>query len=169
VPPEDKEGYKRVRNALKIPIAGGECEYTRYGFRDLIINGCVDIIQPDLCVSGGFSEFLKIHALSSSFNLLLIPHVWGSGVALASALHALACLPPLPHTTNPTLLQNEPVIEFDQSPNPLRDDLLKDRKITGSSQTRPWNRDKRGYIKKIFKIEIFNFMMRVNKLTRIER
>jgi len=127
VPPEDKEGYKRVRNALKIPIAGGECEYTRYGFRDLIINGCVDIIQPDLCVSGGFSEFLKIHALASSFNLLLIPHVWGSGIALASALHALACLPPLPHTINPISLQNEPVIEFDQSPNPLRDDLLKDR------------------------------------------
>ena len=127
VPPEDKEGYKRVRNALKIPIAGGECEYTRYGFRDLIINGCVDIIQPDLSVSGGFSEFLKIHALASSFNILLIPHVWGSGIALASALHALAYLPPLPHTLNPILLQNEPVIEFDQSPNPLRDDLLKDR------------------------------------------
>lgn len=124
VPPEDHEGYRRVRAALDIPIAGGECTYTRYGFRNFLLAGCVDIAQPDLCVAGGFSELLKIQALASSLGVWLIPHVWGSGVALAAALHFLAVLPPFPHTANPIPLQNEPVIEFDRSPNPLRDELL---------------------------------------------
>jgi D-galactarolactone cycloisomerase len=124
VVPEDRLGYKRVRDALAIPIAGGECEFTRYGFRDLFMGGCIDIAQPDLCVSGGFSEWIKIQALASSFGVWTIPHVWGSGVAVAAALHALASVPPTPHTAYPVALQNEPVIEFDRKHNPLRDDLL---------------------------------------------
>jgi D-galactarolactone cycloisomerase len=122
--PEDRAGYRRVRDALAIPIAGGECEFTRYGFRDLFTGGCVDIAQPDLCVSGGFSEWIKIQALASAFGVLTIPHVWGSGVAVAAALHALASVPPMPHTASPVPLQNEPVVEFDRKHNPLRDDLL---------------------------------------------
>ena len=110
--PEDRLGYRKVREALAIPIAGGECEYTRYGFRDLFVGQCVDIAQPDLCVCGGFSEWLKIQALASSFGVMTIPHVWGSGVALAAALHALAAIPPSPHTANPVALQNEPVVEY---------------------------------------------------------
>ncbi|WP_343390151.1 mandelate racemase/muconate lactonizing enzyme family protein [Candidatus Amarobacter glycogenicus] len=79
VPPEDHEGYRRVRDALDVPIAGGECEYTRYGFRQLLADGCVDIAQPDLCVAGGFSEWLKIQALASSFGVSVIPRLgfWG--------------------------------------------------------------------------------------------
>jgi D-galactarolactone cycloisomerase len=125
VPPEDREGYRRVRQSLDIAIAGGEAEYTRWGFRDLIADGCVDVAQPDLCVCGGFSEFQKIFALASSFGVAVIPHVWGSGVALAAALQAIAALPPQPYTANPVPLQNEPVIEFDRNYNPLRDELLR--------------------------------------------
>lgn len=124
--PEDRSGYRKVRDALSIPIAGGECEYTRYGFRDLLLGQCVDIAQPDLCVCGGFSEWLKIQALASSFGVITIPHVWGSGIAVAAALHALAAVAPSPHTANPVALQNEPVVEFDRTHNPLRDDLLKE-------------------------------------------
>ena len=124
VVPEDRAGYRRVRDALDIPIAGGEAEFTRFGFRDLFINECVDIAQPDLCVAGGFSEFLKIHALASSFGVFTVPHVWGSGVALAAALHALATLPASPPTYAPVPLQNEPAIEYDRKHNPLRDELV---------------------------------------------
>jgi D-galactarolactone cycloisomerase len=126
VPPEDHDGYRAVRHARCVPIAGGECEYTRYGFRRLIAGECVDIAQPDICVAGGFSEWLKILALAESFGVWTIPHVWGSGVALATALHALAAIAPCPHTANPIALQNEPVIEFDCSYNPLRDELLQE-------------------------------------------
>jgi D-galactarolactone cycloisomerase len=124
VVPEDREGYRQLRSSLSIPIAGGECEFTRYGFRDLIAGGCVDIVQPDISASGGLSEWLKIVAIADAFGVWTIPHVWGSGVALATALHAVAALPPFPHTVNPVALQNEPVIEYDRNPNPLRDELL---------------------------------------------
>ncbi len=122
--PEDLEGYRHLRQKLAIPIAGGECEYTRYGFRNLFAQGCVDIAQPDLCCAGGFSEFLKIQALALAHHTPVIPHVWGSGIALATALHALAATPWQPYTYLPVALQNEPVVEYDRNPNPLRDDIL---------------------------------------------
>jgi D-galactarolactone cycloisomerase len=125
VVPEDREGYRRVRVALDLAVAGGECEYTRYGFRDLIAGGCVDVAQPDLCVCGGFSEVMNISAIASSYGVKVIPHVWGSGVAFAAGLHLVAALPPMPFTARPVPLQNEPVIEYDRNPNPLREDLCR--------------------------------------------
>jgi D-galactarolactone cycloisomerase len=127
VVPEDRVGYAHVRAALSVPIAGGECEFTRYGFRDLFLGQCVDIAQPDLCACGGFSEFQKILALATAFGVLVIPHVWGSGIAVAAALQALAIVPPTPYTARPEPLQNAPMVEFDRTPNPLRDDLLTEK------------------------------------------
>ncbi|MCY4526499.1 MAG: mandelate racemase/muconate lactonizing enzyme family protein [Anaerolineaceae bacterium] len=124
VVPEDLDGYRLLRRSLDVAIAGGECEFMRYGFRRLFEQGCVDIAQPDLCAAGGLSEWVKIHALASSFGIATIPHVWGSGVALAAALHALAATPPFPYTALPQPLTNEPLIEFDRNPNPWRDELL---------------------------------------------
>jgi D-galactarolactone cycloisomerase len=57
----------------------------------------------------------------------VVPHVWGSGIAVAAALQAIAAIPPIPHTANPIPLLNEPVVEFDRKHNPLRDDLLDQR------------------------------------------
>jgi D-galactarolactone cycloisomerase len=124
VTPEDRDGYRRVRQALSLAITGGECEFTRFGFRDLIATGCVDVAQPDIGAAGGLSEWQKITALGEAFGVWVVPHVWGSGVALATALHALAALPLFPHTAHAIPLQNEPVVEFDRTHNPLRDDLL---------------------------------------------
>jgi D-galactarolactone cycloisomerase len=122
--PEDHDGYRAVRRGNPIAIAGGECEYTRYGFRDLIAGGCVDFAQPDLAVCGGFSAWRDILSLANAYSVRVIPHVWGSGIAVAAALQAVATIPPLPHTANPVPLQNDPVLEFDRKHNPLRDELL---------------------------------------------
>jgi D-galactarolactone cycloisomerase len=127
VVPEDRDGYRKVRAENPIPVAGGECEFTRFGFRDLIAGGCVDIVQPDLAVCGGFTAFMQIQALAGAYSIATVPHVWGSGVAVAAALHAVATIPPFPHTANPVPLLNQPVIEFDRKHNPLRDDLLEER------------------------------------------
>ena len=127
VPPEDRDGYRKVRAENPIPVAGGECDFTRYGFRDLIAGGCVDFVQPDLAVCGGFTAFTQILAFANAYGVATVPHVWGSGIAVAAALHAVATIPPFPHTANPTALLNEPVIEFDRKHNPLRDDLLQER------------------------------------------
>ncbi|MDR5839129.1 mandelate racemase/muconate lactonizing enzyme family protein [Caballeronia sp. LZ034LL] len=127
VVPEDKAGYRRVRAENPVPVAGGECEFTRYGFAELIGTGCVDIAQPDLAVCGGFTAFKQILAFASTHGVGVIPHVWGSGIAVAAALQAIATIPPIPHTANPIALQNEPIVEFDRKHNPLRDDLLDQR------------------------------------------
>jgi D-galactarolactone cycloisomerase len=124
VVPEDLDGYAELRAGLSIPIAGGECAYTRYGFRELLVRRCCDILQPDISASGGFSEALKIQALASAFAVRIVPHVWGSGIAVATALQFLATLPVAPFTANPIPFESEPVIEFDRNPNALRDDLV---------------------------------------------
>ncbi|MCK4516370.1 MAG: hypothetical protein KAU31_13995, partial [Spirochaetaceae bacterium] len=100
--------------------------YTRYGFRDLLAGGCVDIAQPDLGVCGGISEFQKIVTIASVHGVTVLPHVWGSGVALAAALQVLAAMPNTPYTASPVALQNAPVVEFDCNPNPLRDELVEE-------------------------------------------
>lgn len=124
VMPEDREGYIAVRGSLDLAVAAGECEFTLYGFKELISRGCVDIAQPDLCVCGGLSEFLRILAIADAYGTSVVPHVWGSGIALAAALGAISAMPLEPHTANPVPMQNEPVIEYDRNLNPLRDELL---------------------------------------------
>lgn len=122
--PEDVEGYRFVREKLDIAIAGGECEFTVYGFKRLISKGCLDIAQPDICCTGGLSEYLRIRAIAQAYHVAVIPHAWGSGIALAVALQALSSTPLEPHTANPIVCQNEPMIEYDRNFNPLRDELL---------------------------------------------
>lgn len=117
--PEDLDAYLQVKQALRIPIAGGEAEYTRYGFKELIARRAVDIVQPDLCGCGGFTEALKIWALASTWGITYYPHVWGSAVALYASLHLAAALPPNPLALFPTEL----LFELDRTPNPLRDTL----------------------------------------------
>jgi len=122
--PEDIAGCAALRRKLSIPIATGECEYGRHGFLELLRAGAADILQPDLCRCGGLSEGQKILALATAHHTPVCLHVWGSGVALAAGLQLIAVIPPIPHTVFPTAPENEPMLEFDRNPNPLRDELL---------------------------------------------
>ncbi len=56
LPQEDAEAYAELRKAADVYIAAGEGEYTRYGFRDWIVNRAVDILQPDVTKAGGLTE-----------------------------------------------------------------------------------------------------------------
>ena len=117
VPPEDIEGYIEVKQKSKILIAGGEDEFTRYGFRELIARRAVDILQPDLCAAGGFTEMMNIVAMASAWNVPLTPHVWGTNVGLAASLQLFAVLPHFPERRYPA----DPFFEYDRSPHPLRE------------------------------------------------
>ena len=121
VPPEDVAGYKAVKAALPIPIAGGECEFTRFGFRDLLVSRAIDIIQPDTCAAGGLSECKKIADMAEAFGVRYNPHVWGTGIAIAASLQLLAVLPS--HTPT-SLAPVEPLLEFDRTEHPIRRSLL---------------------------------------------
>lgn len=74
VNPDDYKGHKLISEATSIPIATGENEYTRYGFRDLIEARCVAILQPDALIMGGVTEFMKVAALAQAHDLPVSPH-----------------------------------------------------------------------------------------------
>lgn len=74
VNPDDYEGHRLISRATSIPVATGENEYTRYGFRDLIQNRCAAIIQPDAMIMGGVTEFMKVAAIAQAHDLPIAPH-----------------------------------------------------------------------------------------------
>jgi len=122
VPPEDLQGYRQVKSALRIPIAGGEAEFTRWGFRSMLVDRVIDILQPDLCAAGGLSECKKIADMANAFGVRVNPHVWGTGVALAASLQLIATLPDNPPGLHPI----PPLLELDQSEHPIRMAILRE-------------------------------------------
>ncbi len=74
VAPYDCEGMKRVAEKTVIPLAAGENEYTKWGFRELIESKAVPILNPAPFLMGGVTEFLKVAALSQAYCLELAPH-----------------------------------------------------------------------------------------------
>jgi D-galactarolactone cycloisomerase len=122
ISPEDHDGYVEVSRALDMPVAGGENDFTRWGFRDVIARKAMDIVQPDVCAAGGISEMRKIATLASAFGVECVPHAWGSAIGLAATVQFLAALPDQPPALRPT----PPMLEFEQTPNPLRDILARE-------------------------------------------
>lgn len=117
VPPYDLEGYKRLKRKIDVPICAGESHFTRYDFRDLIINECVDIVQPDVSRAGGITECVKIVNLARTFNMSYSPHIGLSGAGCrAASIHLSASLP------NETFLTYE-LYNIKESPNPLAEDI----------------------------------------------
>ncbi len=122
ISPEDHDGYVEVTRALDMAVAGGENDFTRWGFRDVIARKAMDIVQPDVCAAGGISECRKIAALASAHGVECVPHAWGSAIGLAATVQFLAALPDTPPAFRPT----PPMLEFEQTPNPLRDHLARE-------------------------------------------
>lgn len=116
---EDLDGYGEVRRALATPIAGGENEFTLFGFRELFARRAVDIAQPDICAAGGFTGCRHIAALAHAHGVQVNPHVWGSAVGQAASLQWIAALPAAHHSLN----AQQPLLEFDTSSHPFREHL----------------------------------------------
>ena len=74
VAPDDYEGHAKLAAQTSIPIATGENEYTRYGFRDLIAHGSAAILNADALILGGITEFMKVAALAQAHDLDVAPH-----------------------------------------------------------------------------------------------
>ena len=120
VAPEDLDGYRELRQGLRVNISGGEAEFNRWGWRALLESRGLDIAQPEVCALGGISEYLRVLALCHAHFTPVVNHVWGSAIAVATNMHLLAAMPPLPGGLFPW----EPMLEFDTTHNLFRDDLL---------------------------------------------
>jgi len=78
LPPDDVDGYRLLK--ARVPTmrwTTGEHEYTRYGFRRLIAERAIDILQPDVMWVGGLTELLRISAMAAAYDIPVVPH--GSG------------------------------------------------------------------------------------------
>ena len=113
VAPEDYDGYKELKEKLKTNIAGGEAEFTKYGWNQLIKKNCIDIAQPEVCGLGGITEYLKVSALAQSNFIPIVNHVWGSALSVAVNLHLLTSLPDMPGGLFPA----KSMLEFDTTEN----------------------------------------------------
>jgi D-galactarolactone cycloisomerase len=120
--PQDFSGYEILQRWSPVPIATGEALYTAFDFKRLIDRRAVDVVQPDLSLCGGFWQGRQIAQLAMMEHLRLSPHVWGSGVGLAAAVHFVASLPVYPHANN---IPRPTLVEYDLGANPLRDSILK--------------------------------------------
>ena len=120
VSPEDLDGYAEVSQALDMQVAGGENEFTKFSFREIINRRAMDIIQPDVSLCGGFAECLFIAEMGRLWGVPTRPHCWGGGVDVAATLHLLALLPEASWART----TETPMLELDTYENPFRDDLV---------------------------------------------
>ena len=119
--PAEEEGYRLLHARATIPVATGEALYTAFAFDRLLAPRAMDVAQPDLALVGGLSQGRLISQLCTLRHARLSPHVWGSGLGLAAAVHLVAAHPAYPATTNEA---DPPWVEYDVADNPLRDEIL---------------------------------------------
>lgn len=112
--PEDLSLFAALQPSSRgIPLAAGENEFGMQGFRELVDSGAIDVLQPDCCRCGGFTEARRIGVRAVARGLRVAPHTWSDAVALTANMHLVASLP------------NSLTVEVDQTGNPFIDRLLK--------------------------------------------
>ena len=112
--PENVEAMQKLAEHVEIPLASGECNYTKHEFRAILHAQCLDFVQPDVCVCGGLLEMKKIAAMAEANYVRVAPHNPMGPVATMVNVHFAASTP------NFFILEYHP---DDESP---RKDLLKE-------------------------------------------
>jgi len=110
--PDNLEDFANLVMASPTPIATGEKETTRFGFRDLMERGRLRIIQPDAARVGGLTEMMRIATLAEVRHVRVIPHCWATDILVSATLQFLA------------VQREAPYLELNVMDNPLRTELL---------------------------------------------
>lgn len=112
--PENTEAMAKLAAHVNIPLASGECNYTKFEFREILAAQALDIVQPDICVCGGLLEMKKIAALADAHYVMVAPHNPMGPVATTVNVHFAASTP------------NFLVLEYHPDDSAPRKDLLKE-------------------------------------------
>lgn len=115
LPSDDLAGYARLAREQPIPIAAGEWLTTRFEFAPLIREGRIRVAQPDIGRVGGLTEALRVSKMAQAEGVIVIPHLWKTGISIAAAVHLAAV------TSNCPYIEYLPV---ELSESPLRRELL---------------------------------------------
>ncbi len=118
---ENIEAFAELRRHTSTPLATGERNFTRWGFKDILTRGVADIIQPDLCHAGGILEVRKIAAMAECFDVAVAPHCPLGPIAFAASLQ-------LDFGTPNAVIQEQSLgIHYNQGADLL--DYLKDKSV----------------------------------------
>jgi galactonate dehydratase len=128
---ENEEAFAELRRHATMPIATGERNFTRWGFKNLITCGGVDIVQPDVSHAGGILELRKIAAMAEAWDVAVAPHCPLGPIALAACLQLDFCTP------NAFIQEQSLGIHYNQGSDLL--DYLQDKAAFGYAD---------GYVKK---------------------
>jgi L-alanine-DL-glutamate epimerase-like enolase superfamily enzyme len=119
------EETRQVADALSLPIALGEQEYSLHGFRWLIANNAVQIVQPDNYYFGGMIRSMKVARMAEAFGKSCTPHMSGGGLGFLYMMHFVSALSnAMPHHEFKGLKTS---VQFDCKTSPLK---VIDGKIT---------------------------------------
>ncbi len=91
--PGNIEVFKRIKAAVRVPLAAGERDRTIWELLPYLQHGCLDILQPDCCHTGGISQMKKIATLAEAYHVPLAPHCTASYLGIAASLHVVASIP----------------------------------------------------------------------------
>ena len=87
VMPDSLDLYREVNDALDYAVAGGELEFSRYGFTDLLREGAVEVVQPDVSVVGGVTEWMRVANMAACYDVPVAPHYnWDLHIQLLAAI-----------------------------------------------------------------------------------
>ena len=93
VPFDDLAGTKQVADALTIPVASGEQEFSMERFRWSIHQRAMDVVQPDLHYFGGMIRCMRVARMAEAAGLPVTLHMGGTGLGYLDALHFMAVIP----------------------------------------------------------------------------
>ncbi|MBI5383567.1 MAG: mandelate racemase/muconate lactonizing enzyme family protein [Verrucomicrobia bacterium] len=109
---------QQVADALSLPIAGGEQEYSLHGFRWLIANDALEIVQPDTYYFGGMIRSMQVARMAAVFGKSCTPHMSGGGLGFLYMMHFVSALPnAMPHHEFKGLRTN---VQFECKTSPLK-------------------------------------------------
>ncbi|MEX0921976.1 MAG: mandelate racemase/muconate lactonizing enzyme family protein [Rhodovibrionaceae bacterium] len=97
LPSDDLEGCAKLAAASPVRLAMGEWQTTRFEFRDLIEQGDIDVVQPDVGRCGGLTEARRIVRYAEDRGRAVVPHCWKSALGIAASAHLAAISPACPY------------------------------------------------------------------------
>lgn len=110
--PEDIASYVALQGTINVPVAAGENEFGVQGFRELIDNRAVNIVQPDASRCGGLTETWLVSKMANDAGIGVATHTWSDAVTVVANAHVVSAVP------------NGITVEVDQTGNPFIEELL---------------------------------------------
>jgi L-alanine-DL-glutamate epimerase-like enolase superfamily enzyme len=92
----DKDSMRALRDATDIRIGAGEMTRQIHELRDLIVGGCIDVLQPDAALVGGITGLRRVAVMAQEHNILFTPHTWTNGMGLVANAHLVAGMADVP-------------------------------------------------------------------------